>query len=415
VLAYEVWNEPDFPAFWQGGATPAAYAALLRVAYTGAKAGDPNAKVGIGGLVGNDYSFFSALYDQGARGSFDFVGVHTDVDCLRTDPRRAIRDLDGRVSRGSFTGYREVRQTMLDHGDEKPIWITELGWSTTTVGCPVNRRVPAGVSPAAQAAFLRRAYACLAADPYVQMGTWFSLADAGPENAIATRFGLTTFGGARRPAFAAFQRARTVAPNRSCGLQVDRAPPRVRFTLPRDGTSRSGDLRFRASAQGAITLALLVDGRQIRVTAKRRLRGRWTGWRRIASGPHTVAVRAMDRAHNVTTRAVTVTKVPYGLGEAIPTRIALHLYGGGPNRLAGVALYTSPHEARGLAQGSLSVRWERRSGGGWVPVGGADSGGLGSTLRSRRHLAPGRYRAVAEFTGFRSFRRAVARRAFTVG
>ena len=48
------------------------------------------------------------------------------------------------------------------------------------------------------------------------------------------------------PDLAAFQRARTVSPNRSCGLQVDRAPPRVRFAFPRDGASRSGDLRFRA-------------------------------------------------------------------------------------------------------------------------------------------------------------------------
>jgi hypothetical protein len=414
VLAYEVWNEPDFPAFWQGGASPATYAALLRIAYTAAKVGDPNAKVGIGGLVGNDYSYLSALYDQGARGSFDFVGVHTDTDCLRADPRRAIRDVDGRVARGSFTGYREVRQTMLDHGDDKPIWISELGWSTTTVRCPVNRSVRAGVSPAAQAAFLRRAYACLAADPFVQMGTWFSLADAGPANSIATRFGLTTLGGARRPAFAAFQRAATVAPDRGCGLQVDRAPPQLQFTLPRDGASRSGDLYFRASVRGARTLALLVDGRQIRITGKHRLRGRWTGWRRVADGPHTVTMRAVDRARNTITRSATVNKVPYGLGEAIPTRIALRVYGGGANRLAGAALYTRPHDARALAQGSLSVRWERHSGGGWTQVGPAQTGGLNATLRSRRHLAPGRYRAVAEFAGFRSFRRAVARRTFTV-
>lgn len=418
VLAYEVWNEPDFPTFWRGGASPAAYAELLRAAYPAAKAGDPGAKVGIGGLVGNDYSYVGALYDQGARGSFDFVGLHTDTDCLRTDPRRAIRDLDGRVARGSFTGYREVRQTMLDHGDDKPVWLTEIGWSTTTVRCPANRRIRAGVSPAAQAAFLTRAYACLAADPFVQMATWFSLADAGPGNSIATRFGLTTFGGARRPAFAAFQRARNVAPNRACGLPVDRAPPQVRFDFPRDGLARSGDLQFRASARdagGLVTLALLVDGRQIRITARPRLRGRWTGWRRLADGPHTVSMRAMDRAHNVTTTSVTVVKVPYGLGEPIPTRISLHVYGGGPDRLAGAALYTVPHEARALAQGALVVRWERRRGGAWSQVGAADAGGLASTLRSRRHLGPGRYRVVARFAGFRAFRPAVAVRGFSVG
>ena len=50
---------------------------------------------------------------------------------------------------------------MLDHGDDKPIWMTELGWSVTGERCPHgNGQGTAGVSPAKQAAFLTRAYAC---------------------------------------------------------------------------------------------------------------------------------------------------------------------------------------------------------------------------------------------------------------
>ncbi|MDQ6915133.1 MAG: glycosyl hydrolase, partial [Actinomycetota bacterium] len=312
VSAYEVWNEPDFPAFWRGGASPAAYAALLRSAYAGVKTGDPGARVGVGGLVGNDYLYVSALYAAGAGGSFDFVSLHTDNDCNRDDPRQAIRDVDGRIARFSFTAYREVRQVMLDHGDDKPIWMTELGWSVARGRCPANRRMPAGVSPGRQAAFLTRAYACLAADPYVEKASWFSLGDFAPEDAIATRFGLLTFGGRRRLAFAAFQRARRVAPNRRCGLRVDRAPPRVTLFAPRESDRRSHDLYYRATARdasGVTTLTLLVDGRRVRVTGRSRLVGHWgRGWRALANGPHTVRVTAVDRAHNVGSAAVTVVK-----------------------------------------------------------------------------------------------------------
>jgi hypothetical protein len=312
VMAYEVWNEPDFTAFWRGGASPAAYAALLRAGYAGVKSGDSGARVGVGGLVGNDFFYVNALYDAGAKGKFDFVGVHTDNDCNSTDPRAAIRDLNGRIERFSFTAYREVRQVMLDHGDDKPIWMTELGWSVARGRCPSSRSLPAGVSPSRQAAFLPRAYACLAADPYVEKASWFSLSDFGPEESIATRFGLVDFRGRRRAAFAAFQRSRAAAPNRRCGLQVDRSPPRLTLSAPRDGERRSHDLYYRASASdpsGVTTLTLLVDGRRVRVTGRTRLVGHWgRGWRALRNGPHAVQVRAVDRAHNVAAASVTVIK-----------------------------------------------------------------------------------------------------------
>src|SRR5439155_1106937 len=151
--------------------------------------------VGVGGLVGNDFRYLEGLYGAGAGGNFDFVGVHTDNDCVRADPRVATRDPDGRISPGSFTGYREVHQTMLDHGDDKPIWMTELGWSVTSARCPARPSEPAGVTPTDQATFLSHAYSCLAGDPYVENATWFSLSDFGAPDVISNRFGLFDFAG----------------------------------------------------------------------------------------------------------------------------------------------------------------------------------------------------------------------------
>jgi hypothetical protein len=421
VIGYEVWNEPDGPVFWQGGATPAAYTAVLRPAYAAAKAADPGAMVGVGGLVGNDYGFVEGLYDAGAAGSFDFVGVHTDNDCVRVDPREAVRDLNGRVSHGSFTGYREIHQTMLAHGDDKPIWMTELGWSVTSARCPSQPSEPAGVTPAQQATYLTHAYACLAADSYVTVATWFSLADVGAADIIPYRFGLFDGAGNARPAFAAFQRVGSVAPDPTCGAEVDTGGPGMVIKTPWDGQNRSGDLLFDATASdpNLSTLSFSVDGHQIRITGKGKLKGRWTGWRKLPLGPHTVVFRSTDRARNVNTETMTVNKVPYGDGEPLRTRIGNGVYGTGGTRLAAGKLYTLPGESRPFARGRLTVHFERKAGPRWRPLGRTAQARVSkrasTAVTLRRHFKPGRYRAVFEYTGYKSFRKAVARRAFTVG
>jgi len=51
IRLWEVWNEPDLPAFWQGGINN--YARLLKVAYIAAHHADPDATVMFGGLLYN--------------------------------------------------------------------------------------------------------------------------------------------------------------------------------------------------------------------------------------------------------------------------------------------------------------------------------------------------------------------------
>ena len=417
VEGYEVWNEPDDDVFWQGSASPGAYANLLRWAYPAVKQSDPAAKVGIGGLVGNDYNYLNDLYSAGAQGHFDFVGLHTDTACNRTDPRQALRDVDGRVSRWSFTGYREVRATMLDHLDDKPIWMTELGWSVTGARCQSNPKEPGGVTRDQQATFLTHAYACLAADSYVENASWFSLADVGAADTIGFRYGLWDWTGAARPALAAFQRAGNVAPDRSCGLPVDRSSAGISIPLPTNNQSVSGDLRYQASAsdaQGVRTLTLFVDGRKVRVTAKSSMKGRWTGWRKLDYGPHKVVVKAVDAALNVSTTEVTVNRVPYGEGEDVATRIAVGVYGSGKKRLVAGTLYTRPAVARSRVHGRMQITFERKAGRKWIPTGSASAGSARKSVKVRRKFKPGKYRAILSFSGYKSFRPAKVTRAFRV-
>jgi hypothetical protein len=308
-VAYEVWNEEDDTTFWADGPQPAAYAALLKAAYPAFKAGDPAAKVLVGGLVGNDFDFLGKLYDNGAKGSFDGVGVHTDTACLTTDPREYYREPSGRIGRYSFTGYREVRATMLAHGDDKPVWMTELGWATTSAPCERGGRAgtkEGGVSQALQADFLSKAYGCLANDPWVEQAAWFNLHDiqTGSTN-DSLNLGLVTNAFLRKPAFAAFQRALAATPI-PCGGTMDAGAPQVTIVAPTEGSLYLTSLPVHVKAtdgEGVNDIDVFVDGKEVSLSTSKSGKDafidyEWGGAKNLAYGPHTIVATARDEAKN---------------------------------------------------------------------------------------------------------------------
>jgi hypothetical protein len=323
VDAWELWNEPDSQEFWAGAPQPAAYSAVVRAAYPAIKAVQPNDIVVLGGLVGNDYDFLEQLYANGAQGSFDAVAVHTDTACLTNGPGHYYRDERGRIGRYTFSAYREVRQEMLDHGDgAKPIWMTEIGWNTQSTrrgSCNVGRwagQKRMGVSKRRQARFLRRAYRCVAADPYIGVAFWFGIQDIpGRLTRHARGFGLYNRKGKRKPAAKAFRKLdRGVRPRR-CGGYVDRTPPTITVLSPRDGQRFSDKISVRVRARdnrggtgiGRVMLAL--DGKHIRSWGDGG--GSISPWWDSADwkpGIHTLTFRVRDYAQNETTVSVRVEK-----------------------------------------------------------------------------------------------------------
>ncbi len=135
VTAYEIWNEEDASYWWGGGPNPAAYVQLLQAAYPVIKAAEPRATVVMGGLTGNDYPFLERVYQAGGKGYFDVVGVHTDTACNVLSPYEFLRGAGNRMIPDSFLAYREVHAVMLANGDDKPIWMTEMSWRTTSATC----------------------------------------------------------------------------------------------------------------------------------------------------------------------------------------------------------------------------------------------------------------------------------------
>ncbi len=115
VTAWEIWNEEDNSGWWNG--TPGGYAALLKAAYPAIKSADPKATVLVGGLTGNDGAYLSQLYADGAKGSFDAVGVHTDTACNIASPYSFEYNLGTHtVNQYFFLGFTSIHAVMVNAG-----------------------------------------------------------------------------------------------------------------------------------------------------------------------------------------------------------------------------------------------------------------------------------------------------------
>jgi hypothetical protein len=312
VAAYEIWNEEDSPSWWTGAPDPAAYAQLLKTTYPAVKAADPSATLVLGGLTGNDFQFLEGVYQAAGKGSFDAVGVHTDTACDVLSPYDFLRGPDNRMIPDSFLAYREVHATMLANGDDKTIWMTEMGWRTTNAVCSEGAfagHKPEGVTLAQQATFLRRAYHCLAQYPYVQIALWYPLWDEG-----ALVSGLVRADGSRKPSFTAM---RTYARKgdqlrEHCGVLTG---PKIRVISPANRTSYSGTLRIRvlaSASDGVFRITLKIDGKLIRnydgPSYPTTLSGvlEWQGAKHIPYGRHVLTILAFDKERNASQTSVTI-------------------------------------------------------------------------------------------------------------
>lgn len=322
VAAYEIWNEEDASLWWATGPDPAAYANLLRAAYPAVKTADPDAEVVLGGLTGNDYEYLAQLYDHGAKGSFDAVAVHTDTICdvispyeyLRNDPRGPY---PGQLNRWAFLGYRTVHEVMLAHGDNSPIWMTELGWSTYSGVCNSGAwagKKAGGVTPQQQATFLLQAYHCLAQDPYVQVGIWFGLQDTEPFDNPRNRYGLLDSTLNRKPSYEALSEYahngdRLTEP---CG---NFNGPTIALIAPKQGAHYMGTLPITVTASdpfGVHQISLYHDGQIIRNFTARpavpTLTGHmvWWGAWKISPGRHVLTVTAVDEKNNTSSASFVI-------------------------------------------------------------------------------------------------------------
>ncbi|HLV34160.1 MAG TPA: hypothetical protein VKY59_03555 [Spirillospora sp.] len=117
VHVWEIWNEPDYDSFWQGGINE--YARLLKVAYIVAKQADPDTTVMFGGL----------LYPTEDNWLARVLKIYAN-DPLREQfnwymDQVAVHNYSYPWRSGWLTLY--VRQTLSANNLRRPIWLNESG------------------------------------------------------------------------------------------------------------------------------------------------------------------------------------------------------------------------------------------------------------------------------------------------
>src|SRR3954451_18625393 len=198
IRAWQVWNEPNLPVYWDGKPDAAAYAQLLRVVGHAIHDADPKAEVVTGGIpdsrLGIPFEeYVRRLYAAGAKGSFDTLAIH---------PYAA-------TDAGVVLAVRDARRRLAAQGDAHlPIWVTELGWASGGPDSEVT------VGEARQADLLERAFGDLAGQAGklgVRGIVYFNWQDAKPyaggKDFWGLHTGLLRRDGTPKPALAAYTHA----------------------------------------------------------------------------------------------------------------------------------------------------------------------------------------------------------------
>lgn len=167
VHAWEIWNEPNSEAFLKPP-DASAYTRLLKAAYPAVKAGNPSAKVVLGGPEYVNIPWLEKIYKAGGRGSFDIMAVHPYMSANPPETED-----NGTIYRMAHT--RALLTLMKSHSDaKKPIWFTEFGWSvhSNDSETPTWAR---GVTESQQADYLVRTLDYLPeAFPQVEKVFWYT-------------------------------------------------------------------------------------------------------------------------------------------------------------------------------------------------------------------------------------------------
>jgi hypothetical protein len=130
IRAWQIWNEPNFPFYWQPAPNAAAYTRLLRAGYRAIKRLDRHADVLTAGMAFSAQgipvlSYYREMFRAHAKGSFDTVAMHPYAPTaqLAIERIQSIRTLADRF-----------------HDRRAGVWVTEFGWSSG--GPPSPYRAP---------------------------------------------------------------------------------------------------------------------------------------------------------------------------------------------------------------------------------------------------------------------------------
>lgn len=127
VAAWQVWNEPNLPAFWRPREDPAAYGRLLQASYRALRAKAPGRQVVLGGM-----GYYSQMPTRGgalmieslAKGGLFGLDVVTAYH-----PYSLYPEGDDPAARDFIMRVRQAHPALRASG-ARQIWADEWGWSS---------------------------------------------------------------------------------------------------------------------------------------------------------------------------------------------------------------------------------------------------------------------------------------------
>jgi len=111
IQNWQIGNEPNMQVWKQR------YVDYLKACYRGIKRGDPNNRVVLAGFAGSEDENLEAVYRLGGKGFFDVIASHSYTRPRLPEPG------------GFLTRIKGLCDVMKKYGDDKPIWVTEVGWN----------------------------------------------------------------------------------------------------------------------------------------------------------------------------------------------------------------------------------------------------------------------------------------------
>lgn len=237
LTAVELWNEPWGFWAWKPNPDPPAYARLVRAAATAIRAYDPSIRILLAGnvlQVRSDGALRNWLQelraaDPGLSGLFDAYSVHPYPYPRTKSPYDDSGD--------ARWGYRQVT---LNHDldPSKPIWITEIGWSTApSASDAVNEQTQAAYL---QGALKRGLEEWGSSVERVFLYSWDL--DNGAANYREGYYGLRHADGTAKPAWNAV--TKLISTGKATPLAQSLAGVRALLSIRSDSTTGAGTPRW---------------------------------------------------------------------------------------------------------------------------------------------------------------------------
>ncbi|GAB4122286.1 MAG: hypothetical protein Fur005_39980 [Roseiflexaceae bacterium] len=225
ITHWQIWNEPDNPAFWKPSPDPTAYTRLLINASAAIHQAVPQAQVVIAGTNPFDTHFLSSVAASGGWAAFDILAIHPYVNPTAPEV-------------GNLSAAIDAMHALKQKYGERPLWVTEIGW--TSRADPRQPSAPADAN--LQANYLVRASLLLWRSG-VERIFWYTLKDD-PEG---DTYGMFALGAGRsdfsqpKPAYSAFQTLSRQVANASYGTTHDLFQRSVAIDFEEFGVWMRGD------------------------------------------------------------------------------------------------------------------------------------------------------------------------------